>query len=866
MGQALRIVVNGLARDVARDPERSLLSVLREELALTGAKPGCGEGACGACTVLLDGQPVRACVTLLEEADGRAIVTVEGVGHADALHPIQRALLSAGAFQCGYCTPGMVVATAALLATTPRPTDDAITTALNGNICRCGTYLRIRRAVANAAEDTGRATSAADSLPTVDLPRPKRPWDLRRPGQREYFELLGDGLAVVLSGAALRRLQAAHGWMTAGGAWLHVGETGNVTAFTGKVDVGQDNRTALSLLVAEELRVPLSAVRLVMGDTDLCPFDEGTFGSRSTVDAGECLRLTAASARQVLVEMAAERWEVAAGDLVAADGVVRSRDGGRAIEYGEIVRGQQRLESRPAAAAETPPSSWQIAGRPTPRLGAIGIVTGTTRYPSDIARPGMLHGRVLRPPAVGATLRSVDLSAAAAIDGVVTVHDGPFVGIVAPDPVTADRAIGAVKAGWRLKTGPSEADLESYLRAHPIESEGWEGAYLEESGDVDRALGAAPTRLSATYTTAYLAHVPLETRVAVAEWDGPRLTVWVGTQVPFGVRSGVAGALGVDEKDVRVIVPATGGGFGGKHAADVAFEAARLARAAGRPVKVRWSRAEEFSWGHLRPAAVIDVRSGADAHGRLTAWEFTNTNSGPMAIESPYEIPNQRIRYQPADSPLPQGSYRALSATANHFARESHMDEVAHRLGVDPLEFRLRHLRDDRLSAVFNLAAERAGWGSRLPGGHGLGIAGGVEKGAYVATCATVRVDAEGRLEVLRLVTAFDCGAIVNPENLVNQIEGATVMGLGGALFEAVHFDDGRLTNGSMSAYRVPRFSDVPPIEVVLLDRKDVPSAGAGETPIVAVAPALANAIFAATGRRLRSMPMLPDDVVPRRS
>jgi isoquinoline 1-oxidoreductase len=311
-------------------------------------------------------------------------------------------------------------------------------------------------------------------------------------------------------------------------------------------------------------------------------------------------------------------------------------------------------------------------------------------------------------------------------------------------------------------------------------------------------------------------------------------------------------------------VPDTGGGFGGKHGGEVAEQAARLSRATSRPVKVRWSREEEFTLGYLRPAAVIDVRSGARQDGAITAWELRNTNSGAFGVVGPYEIPNQRIDYQPADSPLSQGSYRALAATANHFARESHMDELAHALGVDPLELRLAHLRDKRLANVFHVAADRMDWERRTrEPGLGLGIAGGVEKGARVATCVAVRVGGDRRLEILRIVTAFECGAIVNPDGLTNQVEGATVMGLGAALFEAIHFEAGTIQNASLSGYRVPHISDVPPMEVVLIDRRDLPSAGGGETPIIAIAPALANAIFAATGVRLRSLPLVPDGVIP---
>jgi nicotinate dehydrogenase subunit B len=372
-----------------------------------------------------------------------------------------------------------------------------------------------------------------------------------------------------------------------------------------------------------------------------------------------------------------------------------------------------------------------------------------------------------------------------------------------------------------------------------------------------------------------------------------------GTQRPFGVRSEVAAAMGVPERDVRVIVPASGTGFGGKHAGGVSAEAARLARATGRPVTVSWSREEEFTWGYFRPAAVIDVRSGASADGTLTAWEFTNVNSGSSGIMPPYEIDAQRVEFRPAASPLPQGAYRGLAATANTFARESHIDELAHRLGIDPLEFRLRHLADERLAGVLRAAARRGGWeplysAGEAPGGsnaesgaasassggtsgssggtrglsggtrgssggtrgHGIGVACGIEKGGRVASCAEVTVTADGP-RVERIVTAYECGAQVNPAAVRSQVEGGTIMAIGGALFEAVRFTDGEILNASLSQYRVPRFTDIPVIEVELIDRPDLPPAGAGETPLIAVAPAVANAIFAACGERIRSLPLL---------
>jgi nicotinate dehydrogenase subunit B len=860
------LIVNGVQREVTLEPERSLLVSLREELGLTGAKYGCGEGACGACTVLVDGKPERACVYSLSAASGRRVTTIEGLARDGRLHPVQRAFVEMGAMQCGYCTAGMILATAALLMRQPDPADADVVTALNGNLCRCCAYLRIRRAVRRAAElmkaaDGGWGPVMRDAsrlAPTVTSSR--GPWNLLEPRDRSYFTSLLDGLVVVLP-------PGRSSWWSTGGAWLHVGADGMVTAFTGKVDVGQDNRTALSRLVAEELRVPSTAVRLVMGDTDVCPYDVGTFGSRSMADAGESLRATAAAARKLLVARAASRWRVDPAGVEAANGAITVKNGRRSITYADLLKGVRRIETVTRRMVVTPASRWRTAGKPVTRLDAIEIVTGAKQYPSDLTRPNVLHGRIVRPPAYGATLRSVSTTAAGRMPSVTVIQDGSFVGVLAPDVTTADRALGTVEADWKVEPQPSERDLEQYLRTHSVEVEGWEGAVHEESGNLARALKAAPIRLDSTYRTAYIAHAPLETRVVLAEWEGDHLTVWTGTQRPFAVREALAEALELPETQVRVVVPLTGGGFGGKHTAEVAIEAARMARATGRPVKLRWTREEEFHWAYFRPAALIDIRSGARRDGRITAWEFKNVNAGAAAIETPYDIHNQLIDFQPAASPLPQGAYRALAATANTFARESHMDELAHRLDQDPLELRLAHVSDERLAAVFRAVADRVSWGHRPCGsGHGIGIAGGMEKDGRIATCVEVRAEPGRPLEIIRVVTAYDCGAIVNPENLSNQIEGATVMGLGGALFEAIHFEAGRILNPAFSQYRVPRFADIPPIEVVLLDRQDVPPAGAGETPMIAVAPALANAIFEATGQRLRSLPLLPGGVLGERT
>jgi isoquinoline 1-oxidoreductase len=784
--------------------------------------------------VLVDNWPVLACQQPVDEIAGASVTTIEGLVTGGRLHPVQRAFVEVGAAQCGYCTPGMILAVVALLARDPDPDDGAVNEALSGNLCRCGAYTRIRKAVHRAAGLIAKPAIADDLLvtpttedwkppdPSLYGRRPARPWDMTEPTDRIWFELLGDGLVVVLP----PQTPATGTWSTSGGAWLHVGCDGIITAFTGKVDVGQDNRTALRLLVAEELRVPLESVRLAMGDTDLCPYDMGTFGSRSMPDAGSALSRVAAYARSLL----------------------------------PVPAGTRRVEIVTGEPAVTPPSKWQIAGSAHIPPGTIDAVTGALQFVSDLSMPGMWHAAMLRPPVFKSALGHLDTTALDGRGDVVVVRTPTSVGVVARDRAEARMALADLQATWEIPEAPSDDDLDAFLRSHPAAGDdGWSGPFHHEQGDPDGALKAAAVRVDASYTTAFVAPAALETRVAVAIWDDDgRLTIWTGTQSPFSVRAQVAEALELDEQDVRVIVPPTGGGFGGKHAAGVATEAAILAREIGEPVRVAWTRSEEFSVGTLRPAAVIDVAAGATSDGELTAWTFTNINSGQAAIATPYRVANQRIDYQPAESPLAQASYRALAANANNFARESHMDELAHRLGRDPVEFRLANLADKRLAAVLRAAAERFGWATEHDN-TGRGIACGLEKEGRVATAARVILGRDGHLQVVRIVTAYECGAVVNPGTVINQIEGATVMALGGALFEAVHFDAGAITNGSFSGYRVPRISDVPPIEVVLLHRPNLPSAGAGETPMIAVAPAIANAIFDATGRRLRSLPLMAE-------
>ncbi len=580
------------------------------------------------------------------------------------------------------------------------------------------------------------------------------------------------------------------------------------------------------------------------------------------------LRKVAAAARELLVDRAAAGWGVERGALRVDGGAVADPATGRALGFGALAGGGALEEEYGDDAPITPPARWTVAGRSAPAVDGRAIVTGRRRYTPDLARPGLLVGMVLRAPRSGARLAALDMAAAAALPGVAIVRVDDFVGVVAPDRQAAGAALGAIRAEWAGGERHDARDLFASLRAQPAPAGGGGRPgrpQRHEVGSVEEGRAAAARTLARTYNVAYIAHAPLEPRAAVAEWHDGRLTVWTGTQRPFGVRDELARAFGLPEADVRVVVPETGGAYGGKHTGEAAIEAARLARAVGRPVKLVWTREEEFTQAYFRPAGSIDIASGVGADGGLVAWECHNYNSGASGLRTPYDVPHQRSEFHPAPAPLRQGSYRALAATANHFAREVHMDELAGALGLDPLAFRLRNLQDDRLRAVLEAAAARFGWG-RAPAapGHGSGIAGGTEKGSYVATCAEVAVDrAGGQVRVVRVVQAFECGAIVNPDGVRNQVVGAIIQGIGGALFEAVDFADGIILTDRFSRYRVPRFADVPPIDIVLLDRPDLPSAGAGETPIVGIAPAIGNAIHAATGRRLRSLPLAPHGLPP---
>ncbi len=680
--------------------------------------------------------------------------------------------------------------------------------------------------------------------------------------RRKFFKILGSGVAVAfvvsdsLANAFIQNELVNVANDSQVSAWIHIGENNMITVFTGKVEVGQNIRTSLAQIVAEELHVSVNAIRMIMGDTDLTPYDRGTFGSLSTPVMGPQLRKAAASARELLLEMAAKEWSVDPSSLKVENGKILNSKSQKSVNFAEIAKGKKLLKSINENVPVVPVDKWTVTGTSVHKVNGESFVTGRHKYVSDMNVPGMFHGKVLRPPSFGAELVTVDSTEAEKIPGVVVVRDGNFVGVAAPDLQTAGKALSLIQTEWKTSPQPSRNEIFEYLVKNSEDRNP-----VESKGNVSETYKDASVKIDQTFFVDYIAHAPLEPRSALAEWKNEKLTVWTGTQRPFGVQEELTNAFHIPKEKVRVIVPDTGSGYGGKHTGDAALEAARLAKVAQKPVKLIWTREEEFTWAYFRPAGVITVKGGADKNGIVTSWEFHNYNSGGSGIKTPYEVFNQEVKYHPVKSPLRQGSYRGLAATANTFARESIMDDLAGELKIDPLEFRLRNLKNERLRNVLIAAADKFGWGKSKPAnGHGFGIACGEEKGSVVATCAEIAYDSSsGEIKVIRVVASFECGAVINPSNLENQIVGSVVQGIGGALFEWIDFKDGKIINPNFSSYRVPRFSDTPLIETVILNRKDIPSVGAGETPIFGIAPAIRNAIVNATGKRLYKLPLVPD-------
>lgn len=713
--------------------------------------------------------------------------------------------------------------------------------------------------------------SSAES-PTHDFHGVPASADIRPPSRREFLKGIAGGLVVwivandILLGAeseAARPMRRRASVPTDFNAFLRIGEDGRVTCFTGKIEMGQGPVTSLPQMLADDLDVPLDAVDIVMGDTELCPFDQGTWGSLTTRSFGPLWRAAATEARGVLLELGAETLAVPAAQLAVEGGVIFDRrNPDRRVTYGQLTKGR-RIERRLAVRPDLkPPAEFRIMGRPLRRRDARDKVTGKTQFTGDLRLPGMLYARVLRPPAHGTVLKSVDTSAARAIAGVRTVENGDFVAVLHELPDVAEDALDKVRAEF----SPSPSTLtDETIFAH-LEQAGTPARVVGRGGDLDEGRRLAARTIDGTYLNSYVAHAPMETHVALARLEGDRATVWASTQNPFGAREEIADALGLPTMNVRVITPFVGGGFGGKSMNLQAVEAARLAKATGRPVQVMWLREEEFFNDRFRPAAVVKVQAGLDTGGDVAFWDYDVRFAGDRGAAQFYSFPNHRTTSvgtfsgPPGVHPFGVGAWRAPGCNTNAFARESHVDRLAVLAGVDPIEFRLRHLTDARMIRALKTAAEKFGWKpARGPSGRGVGVACGIDSGSYVATIAEVAVDrATGMVKVERVVCAQEMGVVVNPAGATIQIEGCIMMGMGYALTEEIRFDAGAIQDTNFDTYTIPRFTWMPRIETHIVSADDIPPQGGGEPAIIVMGAVLANAIHDATGARLFQLPMTP--------
>lgn len=674
--------------------------------------------------------------------------------------------------------------------------------------------------------------------------------------------------------------------------WLAILPDGTVVAYSGKVEVGTGVRTSLAQIVAEELEVPLARVQMVMGDTERTPDEGYTAGSMTIQTSGSQLREAAAEARLTLLERAAELLGAPLSELGIADGVVSVRgEPDRRIGYGELQGGrpfQRQVSEHPPV---KPSEAYQLVGTDASRADLYGKFTGAASYIHDLRIPGMLHGRILRSTRPGTRLLSLDETR---VRDAQVVRLGNFVGVVAEREEQAVKAISQLEARFEEEDAeglPTSETLFEWMRSQPTQDQ-----IVTQAGDAPSMLAGAAKRVHAVYRQPFHAHATIGPSCAVADFSERKLTVWCSSGGVYPLRGALADLMEMPKEEIHVIYMEGSGAYGHNGSEDVAADAAVLSRAAGRPVRVQWSRADEFAGEPKAAAMLMEATGGLDEEGRIMAWDYQVWSSShanrprhalgllaglelreqrphPSALffggdrNAPidYAVDHTRVTmHWLADPPLRTSSMRSLGGAGNTFANESFMDELAAAAESDPMDFRLRHLPDERAQATVLAAAKASGWGAPLAEGMGRGIAFARYENnqAYVAMVAEVEVDqASGAIAVRRVVVAHDCGLIINPDGVRNQIEGNVIQALSRALKEEVRFDRTGQATLAWEAYPILTFSEAPEIEIVLINRLDQPPLGAGEPATVTVAAAVANAVYAATGARLRQVPFTSERV-----
>jgi len=813
--------VNGRPATVARNGETPLLWVLRDDLGLKGAKYGCGVGECGACTVQVDGAAVRACIFPVGDAAGRHVTTIEGLAR-DPKNPIVRAWVAERVPQCGYCQPGMVMAASALLANSTEPSDRAIDAAMEGILCRCGTYQRVQRAIHRAARG-GRAAG-----PRV--------------------------AAVESASPALNEAVALN-------PWIRIAADGVVTVVVDRSEMGQGVTTAFAMLVAEEMEVDIARIRTAFAPADKVyanPFmdQQMTGGSTSVRGSWEPLRQAAATAREQLVAAAAEAWQARPEDCHAERGEVVHGPSGRRLAYGAL-RERAAMQPVPRAVPLKRRADFRLIGRPLPRIDAAAHTTGVTRYGWDVTMPDMRVALVARCPTFGGQAARFDARHTLAINGVrdvVAIDSG--IAVVADDFPSALEGRRVLGVTWR-RGALARLDTRS-IRRRFARAAGRDGVPVKDTGNAKDALATAAHVLDAVYETPYLAHAALEPMNCAARIDQQGCDVWVPTQAQTEAQAAAARAAGLPRKIVRIHTTWLGGGFGRRLTQDFVTEAVQVAKATGKPIHLLWTRDDDLRHDHYRPGNYTRLRGGLDAAGKPVAW-FQRIVGPALALDPvdfPYAIPNVREEHVEEDPGIPTGPWRSVAESQNAFTVECFIDELAHAAGADPFLFRRDLLADaPRHRAVLETAAERSGWGGKPPRGRHRGIALYSSYGSWVAQVAEISVTRGGRIRVHRVVCAIDCGTVVNPDIVAAQLEGAVVFGLTAALKGEISFEKGAVVERDFRDYPLLTIAEAPEVEVHIVP-SDEPPGGVGEPGVPPIAPAVANAVFAATGERLRTLPL----------
>lgn len=695
-------------------------------------------------------------------------------------------------------------------------------------------------------------------------------------------------------------------------AWLSIDAAGLVTLFSGKVELGTGVQTALSQIVAEELDVPVARIHVVQGETGRTPNQGMTVGSKTLQVGAVQVRRAAADARRTLLDLASTHLSMPAAALTVADGIVHPRAAApadRRVSYAELIGGRPFSRTLPAASVPVQtkaPKEYRVVGQSVQRVDLPAKIAGTHEYVHNVRLPGMLHARVVRPPAIGATLASLDDASVRALPGIVSiVRKGNFVGIVAE---REEQAIAAARAlapaiTWTPPAAalPPVDTLDEVIRATPVTER-----VITETGDRVAAMAGAKTRVEAAYSMPFQSHVSTGPSCALADVRSGEATIWSGTQGSYMLRDAIAGLLEMPPARVKVIWTEASGCYGHNGSDDCAADAAVLSREVGRPVRLQWSRQDEHAWAPKGPAMLMDARAALDASGRIAAWDYAVTSpthstrpggraanllaaqlmgqqpqlgtiGGDRNARHSYSVPNDRVSVRwMQQSVLRPSSFRGLGAPANVFAIESFMDELAAAAGADPVVFRLRHLNDPRAVAVVQRVAELARWQPRTASsrakaaasngrveGRGMAFLQYENVNTYVAAVTDILLDrATGAVRVTRIFVAHDCGLVVNPDGLRNQIEGGILQGVSRALKEQVRWEQSAITSVDWQSYPILTFADVPEtFEIALIDRPDQPALGGGEAAHCAAPAAVANAIADATGLRLRALPFTPERV-----